>query len=268
MKIPRVLIIAGSDSGGGAGIQADLKTVSALGGYGMTAITAITAQNTSGVYGVVDIAPDFVAQQIEAVVTDIGVDATKIGMLSNGGIIHAVAAKVKERQLHPLVVDPVMIAKSGAPLLNKEAIEALKKELMPLASVITPNLYEASALWGQTIQTVEDAKQAAVYLQTLGARSVIVKGGDKLGDESMDVFYDGKDFTILRAEKVAGGCTHGSGCAFASAIATWLARGVDVPHAVAEARQFITIAIRHGLPLGQGRCPVDPMAQIRIRLDL
>lgn len=211
MTVPRVLIIAGSDSGGGAGIQADLKTVSALGAFGMTAITALTAQNTTGVYGVVEMTPEFVAQQIDVVVADIGVDATKIGMLSSAAIIEAVAAKVWEHRLQPLVVDPVMIAKSGAPLLRPAAMEALKRQLIPLATVVTPNLHEARALSGRAIRTLEEAREAAKAIHALGPRYVVVKGGDQLGDDAIDVLYDGSDYTEFRAEKMSARFTHGSG---------------------------------------------------------
>ncbi|MFA0754302.1 MAG: hypothetical protein IMHGJWDQ_002088 [Candidatus Fervidibacter sp.] len=177
MSIPRVLIIAGSDSGGGAGIQADLKTVSALGAFGMTAITALTAQNTTGVYGVIEMPPEFVAQQIEVCVTDIGCDAVKTGMLANAGIIEAVAEQICKHNLQPLVVDPVMIAKSGAPLLRPEAIETLKTQLLPLATVITPNLHEACALTGMEIRSLDDMREAAKRLHQFGPKFVIVKGG-------------------------------------------------------------------------------------------
>ncbi len=259
MTIPRVLIIAGSDSGGGAGVQADLKTVSALGAFGMTAITALTAQNTTGVFGVVEMTPEFVAQQIAVCVSDIGCDAVKTGMLSNAGIIEAVAAKVQEHRLKPLVVDPVMIAKSGAPLLKPEAMDALKTKLLPLATVVTPNLHEASALTGRDVTTLEQMKEAARAIHALGAQNVVVKGGHLEG-AAIDVLFDGSEFTEFRAERFESKHTHGTGCIFASAIAASLAQGKIIPESVATAKEFITAAIRGGLPIGKGYGPADPMA--------
>jgi hydroxymethylpyrimidine/phosphomethylpyrimidine kinase len=254
---PRVLIIAGSDSSGGAGIQADLKTVSALGAFGMTAITALTAQNTTGVYGVVEIEPKFVVQQIEACAGDIGCDAVKTGMLANAGIIDAVAGAV--RGLGPLVVDPVMIAKSGARLLAPEAIAALKTNLLPLATVVTPNLHEAGALTGHEIKNLEQMKEAARIIRDLGPQNVVVKGGHLEGIAA-DVLYDGRNFTEFRAERVETKNTHGTGCVFASAIAAGLAHKRTVQESVAAAKDFITAAIRAGLAIGKGYGPANPMA--------
>jgi hydroxymethylpyrimidine/phosphomethylpyrimidine kinase len=212
MSVPRVLIVAGSDSGGGAGIQADLKTVSALGCFGMTAITALTAQNTTGVYGVVEMTPEFVAQQIEVCVTDIGCDAVKTGMLANADIIAAVAEQVRKHQLQPLVVDPVMVAKSGAPLLRPDAIEALKTLLFPLATVVTPNLHEANALTGMTIRSLADMRQAAQAIKEFGAQCVVVKGGHLEGSgEAIDLLYDGTEFVEFRAPRYETKHTHGTG---------------------------------------------------------
>jgi hydroxymethylpyrimidine/phosphomethylpyrimidine kinase len=257
VNIPRVLIIAGSDSSGGAGIQADLKTVSALGAFGMTAITALTAQNTAGVYGVVEIEPKFVVQQIEVCAGDIGCDAVKTGMLANAGIIDAVAAAI--RGLGPLVVDPVMIAKSGAPLLKPDAIDALKTELLPLATVVTPNLHEAGALTGREVKTLEQMKEAARAIRDLGPQNVVVKGGH-LESVAADVLYDGRNFTEFRAERVATKNTHGTGCIFASAVAAGLAHKKTVAESVAAAKDFITAAIRAGLAIGKGYGPANPMA--------
>ncbi|MCS7264309.1 MAG: bifunctional hydroxymethylpyrimidine kinase/phosphomethylpyrimidine kinase [Armatimonadetes bacterium] len=261
MAIPRVLIIAGSDSGGGAGIQADLKTVSALGAFGMTAITALTAQNTTGVYGVIEMPPDFVAQQIEVCVTDIGCDAVKTGMLSSAAIIEVVAEQVRKHNLQPLVVDPVMIAKSGAPLLRPDAVDALKTKLLPLATVITPNLHEARALTNMEILSLDEMKEAAKRLHEFGVKFVIVKGGHLEGTtESVDILYDGKDFVEFRAPRVQTKNTHGTGCIFASAIAAGLAFGLDISSAVKQAKDFITAAIKGALPLGKGHGPANPMA--------
>jgi hydroxymethylpyrimidine/phosphomethylpyrimidine kinase len=261
MKILRVLIIAGSDSGGGAGIQADLKTVSALGVFGMTAISALTAQNTTGVYGVLEIEPKFVVKQIEACVSDIGCDAVKTGMLASTAIIDAVAAGISGHKLRPLVVDPVMIAKSGAPLLNPEAVEALKTKLLPLATVVTPNLHEAEALTGREIKTLEQMREAARAIRELGPENVVVKGGH-LESTAADVLYDGHEFTEFRAERIDTKNTHGTGCIFASAIAANLAHKKTVRESVTAAKDFITAAIRASLAIGKGYGPANPMAML------
>lgn len=261
VDIPRVLIIAGSDSGGGAGIQADIKTVSALGAFAMTAITALTAQNTTGVYGVVEIAPRFVAQQIEVCASDIGCDAVKTGMLANAAIIDAVSAAIGG--LRPIVVDPVMIAKSGAPLLKLDAVEAIKTKLLPLATVVTPNLHEAGVLTGQEIDTLEQMKEAARVICDLGPGNVVVKGGH-LERIAADVLYDGRNFTEFRTERIRTRNTHGTGCIFASAIAAGLAHKKTVEESVAAAKDFITAAIRSGLALGKGYGPANPMARLTV----
>jgi len=262
VKIPCVLIIAGSDSSGGAGIQADLKTVSALGTFGMTAITALTAQNTTGVSGVLEIDPKFVVAQIEACVTDIGCDAVKTGMLSSTGIIEAVAAALSGLKLAPLVIDPVMIAKSGAPLLKADAVGVLKAKLLPLATVVTPNLHEAGTLTGHEIKTLAQMKQAAQLIFDLGPRNVVVKGGH-LPNVAADLLYDGREFVEFRGERMDTRNTHGTGCIFASAIAASLAKGKTVRESVATAKQFITAAIRAGLAIGKGCGPANPMAMLQ-----
>jgi len=259
MKIPRILIIAGSDSGGGAGIQADLKTVSALGAFGMTAITALTAQNTAGVLGVLEVDPKFVVRQIEACLNDIGCDALKTGMLASTAIIEAVAATLSVPRPAPLVVDPVMIAKSGAPLLKPDAIEILKTRLFPLATVVTPNLHEAGALTGREIKSLAQMKEAAQAIHQLGPRNVVVKGGH-LPDVAADVLYDGREFIEFRGERIDTKNTHGTGCIFASAIAAGLAKGKTVSESVALAKHFCTSAIRAGLATGTGFRPANPMA--------
>jgi hydroxymethylpyrimidine/phosphomethylpyrimidine kinase len=261
MKIPRVLIIAGSDSGGGAGIQADLKTVSALGAFGMTAITALTAQNTTGVFGVIEAEPEFVVQQIEVCVQDIGYDSVKVGMLANSAIIDAVASAISFHKLKPLVVDPVMIAKSGARLLKPEAIETLKTKLLPLATVTTPNLHEAGALTGREIKTLAQMKEAAQAIFDLGPANVVVKGGHLEG-VAADVLFDGRDLTEFRAERIDTKNTHGTGCIFASAIAANLAHQKTVGESVAAAKDFITRAIRSALSVGRGSGPANPMAML------
>jgi hydroxymethylpyrimidine/phosphomethylpyrimidine kinase len=259
MKIPRVLIIAGSDSSGGAGIQADLKTVSAVGVFGMTAITALTAQNTTGVFGVLEIDSKFVLEQIEACVSDIGCDAVKTGMLSSTAVIEAVAAVLSSRRLGPLVVDPVMIAKSGAPLLKPDAVAVLKSKLIPLATVVTPNLHEAGALTGREIKTLAQMKEAAQAICRLGPENVVIKGGH-LPNVAADVLYDGREFTEFQGEHMDTRNTHGTGCIFASAIAATLAKGKTVRESVAAAKEFITAAIRANLAIGKGCGPANPMA--------
>ncbi len=252
----RALTIAGSDSGGGAGIQADLKTFAALGVYGTSALTAVTAQNTLGVTGVQELPPDMVASQIDAVVSDIGADAVKTGMLANSGIIRVVAGKVNEHGLSNLVVDPVMVAKGGDPLLQEEAVDALRTLLVPLALVVTPNLPEASALVGYRVATLEQARRAARDIVGMGSRSVVVKGGHLQGD-AVDVFYDGSEFREFSSPRVDTTSTHGTGCTFASAIAAGLANGMGVEEAVGQAKAYVTEAIRRAVPIGSGHGPLN-----------
>ncbi|ROQ93572.1 bifunctional hydroxymethylpyrimidine kinase/phosphomethylpyrimidine kinase [Desulfosoma caldarium] len=255
MKIPRALTIAGSDSGGGAGIQADLKTFSALGVFGMSAVTALTAQNTVGVRAVWEVDPAFVSAQIRAVVEDIGVDAVKTGMLATSAIIQQVSRDVRDLRLTRLVVDPVMVAKSGDALLHSDAVSALVEELLPLALVVTPNLHEAEALVGFPVRKVEDMEKAARKIKAFGPRYVVLKGGHLPGDP-MDIMDDGETVRRFPTTRYDTPHTHGTGCTFASAIAAGLAKGLDVPSAVAEAKDYITGAIREALPLGKGHGPV------------
>jgi hydroxymethylpyrimidine/phosphomethylpyrimidine kinase len=255
MSIPRALTIAGSDSGAGAGIQADLKTFAALGVYGMSAITAITAQNTVGVEAVTELEPTMVSRQIHAVVSDMGVDAVKCGMLANAAIIRQVAHDLATLQLPNLVVDPVMVAKSGDLLLHTDALEALVRDLFPLALVVTPNLYEATALTGLPITTAEHMREAAQRLHALGPRYVVVKGGH-LPDAPMDLLYDGRTYVEYPGERYVTPHTHGTGCTFAAAIAAGLALGLNVEEAVRQAKDFVAGAIRQGLPLGKGHGPL------------
>ena len=254
--VKRALTIAGSDSGGGAGIQADLKTFAALGVYGTSALTAVTAQNTLGVTGVLELPPDLVAAQIDAVLSDIGADAVKTGMLANSGIIRAVADKVKERGLTNLVVDPVMVAKGGDRLLQEEAVEALRTLLVPLAAVVTPNLPEASALVGYEVATLEQARRAARDIVGMGAGSAVVKGGHLEGD-AVDVFYSAGGLREFRAVRVDTSSTHGTGCTFASAVAAGLAQDMAVEDAVARAKEYVTEAIRRAFPMGGGHGPLN-----------
>jgi len=256
--MPIALTIAGSDSGGGAGIQADLKTFAVLGVHGTSAITAITAQNTTGVTDILELPASLVRAQIDAVVDDIGVDAAKTGMLSSAEIIEAVAEAVMRHAIANLVVDPVMVAKGGARLLRDDAVDALRERIVPLAAVITPNIPEAEVLVGRTIVTVEDRRAAARQLVAMGARAAIVKGGHAGGDAT-DVYFDGSDYVELRAERVPTSDTHGSGCVFSAAITAHLARGDKLVAAVAEAKSFITHAISNSLRIGHGHGPVNPL---------
>jgi hydroxymethylpyrimidine/phosphomethylpyrimidine kinase len=254
-RVRTALTIAGSDSGGGAGIQADLKTFAALGVYGMSAVTAITAQNTLGVTAVHEIPPEIVAAQIDAVLTDIGADAAKTGMIASSEIIRVVAAKVREYGITAFVVDPVMVATSGDRLLREEAVEALRTELLPLATVITPNLPEAEVLVGRPVSTLEEMRDAARAIVGLGARSALVKGGHLAGD-AIDVFYDGDRFVELPARRIATTSTHGTGCTLASGIAALLARGESLEAAISGAKAFVTAAIERAYPIGHGHGPV------------
>ena len=261
-KIPCALTIAGSDSGGGAGIQADLKTFAALGVHGMSAITAITAQNTVSVTAVHAIPPEMVRKQIEAVVTDIGVDAAKTGMLYSSEIIEVVVEEV-EKHGFPLVVDPVMIAKSGAPLLREDARKALIDELIPLATVVTPNAMEAQKITNMKIRSVEDAEAAARKIVELGAKAVVVKGGHIIeGGKAIDVLYYNGEYYYLERKRVETKTTHGTGCCFSAAIAAELAKGKRIPEAVKVAKEVVTMGIKFGLNIGKGYGPVNPMAQL------
>ncbi|MDE2321553.1 MAG: bifunctional hydroxymethylpyrimidine kinase/phosphomethylpyrimidine kinase [candidate division NC10 bacterium] len=260
--MPTALTIAGSDSGGGAGIQADLKTFAALGVFGTSAITSVTAQNTVGVQGVHDLPSEFVGRQIDSVLEDIEIDAAKTGMLSNAAIIEVVATKVTAHAITRLVVDPVMVAKSGAPLLQPRAVKALVERLLPLALVVTPNVPEAEVLWEQRIVGLAEMREAAQRIHSLGPRYVVLKGGH-LGIRAIDLLYDGSTFTMLDAERIDTPHTHGTGCVFSAAITAELAKGSPVPDAIAAAKRFITTAIRHGFRLGKGFGPTDPMAAAR-----
>jgi hydroxymethylpyrimidine/phosphomethylpyrimidine kinase len=255
-SIPRALTIAGSDSGGGAGIQADLKTFSALGVYGMSAITALTAQNTVGVQSIVELDPAFVSSQIHSVLSDMGADAVKTGMLANADIILQVARDIRHFDLRNVVVDPVMVAKSGDRLLREEAIQAMLQELFPLAEIVTPNLHEASTLTDLEINDPDGMKEAARRLHAFGPRHVVVKGGHLAGSP-MDLLYDGREFFTFENVRHDTPHTHGTGCTFASAIAAQLARGSALPDAVRAAKTYVTEAIRHGLAIGHGKGPTN-----------
>ena len=251
----RVLTIAGSDSGGGAGIQADLKTITLLGSYGMSAITALTAQNTLGVSGIHPCPADFVAEQVETVLGDIGADVVKTGMLFSAEIVTLVG-QVLQRHGLLAVVDPVMIAKDGAPLLQQQAIEAVQKELLPHTYLLTPNLPEAEALSGFPVVNEQDMRRAARKLQSLGARNVLLKGGHLQGD-AVDILLEGETFHRVTAERLTTRNTHGTGCTYSAAIATYLAQGLPLTKAVGCAKGFITKAIRTATELGRGHGPVN-----------
>jgi hydroxymethylpyrimidine kinase/phosphomethylpyrimidine kinase len=252
------LTIAGSDSGGGAGIQADLKTFAALKVYGTSVITSVTAQNTQGVYGIQDMPPHFVGEQITAVCEDILVDACKTGMLSNTDIIEVVAEKLEEYNVEKYVLDPVMVAKSGDALLREDAVSSLIHLLVPLSYVVTPNIHEASLISGIPIESVEDMEEAAQKIQEMGSKTVVVKGGHLEGD-AVDVLFNG-EVHVLKSERIKTKNTHGTGCTFSSAIAAHLARKEDVVTAVKNAKEFITKAIMYSFPLGKGYGPTHHFA--------
>ena len=259
-EYPRVLSIAGSDSGGGAGIQADLKTVAALGCYGMTAITALTAQNTCGVRSIHGVPPQMLRDQIDAVIEDIGAHAVKIGMLHAPEIVDVVAAAIDRHALRNVVLDPVMVATSGATLIETPAIAALVRELFPRADLVTPNLDEASLLVGRPLRTPEDMESAAMALLGQGARAVLLKGGHLPGDTVIDLLVTaaGEKYR-LEAPRIDSANTHGTGCTLSSAIAAHLALGATLPEAVSRARVFIRQALRAGAPVrtGAGGGPLD-----------
>lgn len=258
----RTLTIAGSDSGGGAGIQADLKTFSALGCYGMSVITALTAQNTQGVTGIHDVPAGFVAEQLSAVLGDIGVDAVKIGMLHNPATIREVAQALQRFKVERVVVDPVMFAKSGDRLIQDQAVDALKTELFPLATVLTPNLKEASALLRREIQSADDMERAAHQLGELGPRAVVLKGSAPATDNGTDCFFirDGARESLqwLKQDRIDTHNVHGTGCTFSSAIAAYLGHGENLADAVRRAKEYISGAIEAGARyrLGHGKGPV------------
>jgi hydroxymethylpyrimidine/phosphomethylpyrimidine kinase len=260
-KVYKALTIAGSDSGGGAGIQADLKTFQELKVFGMSALTAVTAQNTLGVQGVYPLSVEAVKQQIESIGTDLGTDAVKTGMLFSSEIIQAVAEKIKQFGWKNIVVDPVMIAKGGAPLLQDEAVSALKNDLLPLATVITPNIPEAEVLTEISIRTLEDRQKAAKRLHELGVKYVVIKGGHDEGEsEAVDLLYDGEEFSYFKSKRLETKNTHGTGCTFAAAITAELAKGSNVKEAVQTAKDFIQAAIENELGIGHGHGPTNHWA--------
>ena len=263
-QVASAMTVAGSDSGGGAGVQADLKTFAALGVYGTSVLTAITAQNTRTVTAVHEIPIDIISAQIDAVVSDIGADSVKTGMLSSREIIECVTASLKDAEkkypdmpgLRRLVVDPVMVAKSGDSLLREEAVGSLRDLLLPMAAVVTPNIPETETLTGLTIVTDEDVRKAAQAIVAMGAASVVVKGGHREGPAT-DVYFDGRDFREFTAPRFETVNTHGTGCTFASAVAAGLAKGLEAEDAIGQAKEFVTEAIRRSFPIGQGHGPLN-----------
>jgi hydroxymethylpyrimidine/phosphomethylpyrimidine kinase len=253
---PRALTIAGSDSGAGAGLQADLKTFAALGVYGTSVVTAVTAQNTVAVRAIHEIPPEVVAAQMDAVLEDIGADAAKTGMLANRAIIEAVADRLREHRVAHLVVDPVMVAKSGDRLLREDAVAALRDLLLPLAEVVTPNAPEAGILAGMTVNSLAAAREAARRIAALGPRVVIVKGGHLGGEACNDLLFDG-DEELLLGRRVATRQTHGTGCTFSAAIAAGLAAGLSAREAARRAKAYLQRAIERAEPLGSGHGPVN-----------
>lgn len=257
-KLPVALTIAGSDSSGGAGIQADLKTFHALGVYGMSAITALTAQNTEGVTGIFAVDPEFVAEQIATSVRDIPPDAVKTGMLANRAIVAAVSEACDRHRFPALIVDPVMVATTGAPLLEPDAVEAVRSWLLPRATLVSPNAPEAGTLLGWDVDAPDRLASAArALVEDLGARAALVKGGDLDGQELVDVFYDGERIELFRSPRIETTSTHGSGCALASAIAAYVARGSELLDAIRQARPWVRRGIENAPGLGRGRGPLD-----------
>lgn len=255
--VPRALTIAGSDSGGGAGIEADLKTFTALGVYGMAAITSVTAQNTLGVTGIHDLPPAFVAEQIDDVAQDIGVDAAKTGMLSSSGIIEAVSDSIRRNGIEKLVVDPVMVAKSGDCLLQESARETLLKRIVPLAYVLTPNRPEAEVLSGMRIVSPDAVPEAAHRILELGPRYVLIKGGHFEAPEVVDYLFGTDISEVFATRRIVTADTHGTGCTYSSAITAYLAKGFGLAEAVRAAKNYVTEAIRQGFRLGRGRGPLN-----------
>lgn len=263
----KALTIAGSDSGGGAGIQTDLKTFAAHGVYGTSVITALTAQNTKGVHGIHAVPADFVACQMDAVLSDIPVQAAKTGMLGEAEIIATVAQALTGHRIVNLVVDPVMVAQSGDRLLKEDAVATLRDKLLPLAAVVTPNLPEAAVMLGREINTVDDMETAAREIRLMGPRYVLVKGGHLAGTDMVDIFFDGKEMHRLTEKKLDTIHTHGTGCTYAAAITAGLAKGLTPLDAVTRGKQFITSAIAHGICVGSGYGPTNPMGAVLKELD-
>ncbi len=264
-KVLKVLCVGGSDSGAGAGIQADLKTISTCGCYATTVITALTAQNTCGVQGVLPVPPQFIARQLDAVLSDIGADAVKTGMFSSPAAVAVVVEKIKQYRLRNVVVDPVMVAKGGHPLTKGRAIGGIIKKLLPVAGVVTPNIPEAEVLSGYHIRSVDDMKKAASLIHGLGVKNVVIKGGHlalsrKTG--SIDILYDGKSYHEFSADWIRTKNTHGTGCTFAAALAAYLAQGMVMYDAVTAAKELVFEAIKGSLRIGRGHGPVNVLVNL------
>lgn len=256
MKLKTALTIAGSDCSGGAGIQADLKTFSANGVFGMSVIVSVVAENTSRVISVENVSPEMIKNQIDAVFEDIEVDAVKVGMLSDSVCMNTVAEKLLHYKPQYVVVDPVMIAKGGHALMQEDALSTLTEKIIPLAYILTPNIPEAETITGMKISGLEEMKKAAEKIYSMGAENVLIKGGHLDGD-ALDVLFDGKEFHTFSAERINTKNTHGTGCTYSSAIAANLAKGVPLVLAVAKAKAFVTTAIEHSLELGKGHGPTN-----------
>ena len=264
MKPVIVLCIGGADSSSGAGIQADLKAVSACGCYGMSVITAVTAQNTLGIQDIYPVSPKFVAKQLESVLSDIGADAVKTGMLLTAGVVQVVVKKIKEYTISNVVVDPVMLAKGGLALMQDKAREVLVKRLLPLAFVVTPNIPEAEELAQMKIKSIDEMKKAAALIHNLGATNVLIKGGHLPGGKksgAIDILYDGKKYYEFSAPWIDTANTHGTGCTYASALAAEIARGKNVIAAVEKAKKLVTDAIKNSLKIGAGQGPVNVLGE-------
>ena len=253
----QVLTIAGSDSGGGAGVQADIKSIHANGGYAMSVLTSVTAQNSLEITRAYDLPSDLIEAQLDAVFADFEVSAVKTGMLSSSSIVQTVARKLREFEAQNIVIDPVMISKSEFFLLKAEAINSLKATLIPLAKLITPNLHEAEILAARKIETRDDAKRAAEIIHNYGCGAVLVKGGHLPGDRSTDVLYDEGEFTLFDEARIETNNTHGTGCTYSAAIATRLAQGLNMVEAIETAKEYITNAIRGALDIGHGHGPTN-----------
>jgi len=266
MKTVKVLTIAGSDPSGGAGVQADLKTITVLGGFGMSVITALTAQNSLGVMGICEVTPDFVRMQFEAVLTDMGVDAAKTGMLGGIDVLRTVAADIRKYRIEKVVVDPVMLAKDGSPLLRGDFKEIMIQDLIPAAFVVTPNIPEAEVLTGISIASVRDMEKAAKIIFGFGARHVVVKGGHHTGD-AVDVLYDGKEIQLFSSPRIDQKAVHGTGCAFSAAIATFLASGKTVHESVMSAKDYIAECIKHSFRVGNGSRMINHSVAISKTFD-
>ncbi len=260
-SIIKALTIAGSDSGAGAGIQADLKTFASLGVYGTSVLTAVTAQNTIEVTAIAEVPEEVVIAQIDTVLEDIGAHAVKVGMLSSIPIIQNTADRLEAWGIPHLVVDPVMVSKSGAPLLQPQAVASVKKDLLPFASIVTPNIAEAEVLSGREVKTLDDAREAAKIIHDLGSRIVIVKGGHLEGPV-VDLVYDGHEFLPVEGERIDTGNTHGTGCTFSAAITAFLARGIETMEAIRLAKRYIENALRHSYAIGEGHSPVNHFAPL------